>query len=169
MHRTPKVLPPIVFITLLCITHHLIFSKTFVSASKSDAFPLRCFNKAFSTMTFWRSVNEAMTDRSLGQSDPSSGLFLFLKNSCRISFPRLCNPLSQFGPVFPSMDIGVEITEMQQEPEFYTFECLCSNFILPETGKPCLLFCLLQFAQLIVPYLPAIQDANLWRKTNSLS
>ena len=32
------------------------------------------------------------------------------------------------------------------------FECLCSNFILPETGKPCLLFCLLQFAQLIVPY-----------------
>ena len=28
-----------------------------------------------------------------------------------------------------------------------------SNFILPETGKPCLLFCLLQFAQFIVPYL----------------
>ena len=22
------------------------------------------------------------------------------------------------------------------------FECVCSNFILPETGKPCLLFCL---------------------------
>ena len=33
------------------------------------------------------------------------------------------------------------------------FECLCGNFILPETGKPCLLFCLLQFAQFIVPYL----------------
>ena len=33
------------------------------------------------------------------------------------------------------------------------FECLYSNFILPETGKPCLLFCLFQFAQLIVPYL----------------
>ena len=32
------------------------------------------------------------------------------------------------------------------------FECLYSNFILPETGKPCLLFCLFQFAQLIVPY-----------------
>ena len=29
---------------------------------------------------------------------------------------------------------------------------MCRNFILPETGKPCLLFCLLQFAQLIVPY-----------------
>ena len=27
-----------------------------------------------------------------------------------------------------------------------------SNFILPETGKPCLLFCLLQFAQFIIPY-----------------
>ena len=32
------------------------------------------------------------------------------------------------------------------------FECLCGNFILPETGKPCLLFCPIQFAQLIVPY-----------------
>ena len=31
------------------------------------------------------------------------------------------------------------------------FECLCSNFILPETGKPCLLF-LANFAQLIIPY-----------------
>ena len=27
-----------------------------------------------------------------------------------------------------------------------------SNFILPETGKPCLLFCHILFAQLIVPY-----------------
>ena len=27
------------------------------------------------------------------------------------------------------------------------FECLCSNFILPETRRPCLLFCRLQFAQ----------------------
>lgn len=32
------------------------------------------------------------------------------------------------------------------------FECLCSNFILPETGKPCLLFCFLQFAQFIIHY-----------------
>ena len=29
---------------------------------------------------------------------------------------------------------------------------MCRNFILPETGKPCLLFCPIQFAQLIVPY-----------------
>ena len=33
---------------------------------------------------------------------------------------------------------------------------VCRNFILPETDKPCLLFCLFQFAQLIVPYLPHI-------------
>ena len=33
------------------------------------------------------------------------------------------------------------------------FECLCCNFILPETGKQCLLFYFFQFAQLIIPYL----------------
>ena len=33
-----------------------------------------------------------------------------------------------------------------------SFQNVCRNFILPETGKPCLLFCLIQFAQLIVPY-----------------
>ena len=33
------------------------------------------------------------------------------------------------------------------------FECLCGNFILPEFGKLCLLFCSFQFAQLIVHYL----------------
>jgi hypothetical protein len=36
------------------------------------------------------------------------------------------------------------------------FECLCRNFILPETGKPCLLF-LADFAQLIIPYPYAIE------------
>ena len=39
---------------------------------------------------------------------------------------------------------------------------VCRNFILPETGKPCLLFCLFQFAQLIVPYLsPTRKGVNL--------
>ena len=40
------------------------------------------------------------------------------------------------------------------------FECLCSNFILPETGKPCLLFCHIQLAQLIVPYLYLICECG---------
>lgn len=32
-------------------------------------------------------------------------------------------------------------------------EHVCGNFILPETGKPCLLFCRFQFAQFIIRYL----------------
>ena len=35
-----------------------------------------------------------------------------------------------------------------------TFQNVCSNFILPETGKPCLLFCPIQFAQLMIKFTP---------------
>ena len=43
---------------------------------------------------------------------------------------------------------------------------MCSNFILPETGKPCLLFYLFQFAQFIVPYLDNTSYANNEAVTN---